>query len=81
MLLLLNIKSPVHDSSLQSDENMVYICTFVFSWLVFNYPQRKNSQDVSCSPSLLTAKTGTSETDRIGYDPFESFINVDRICF
>lgn len=42
--------------------------------------KEKNSQNVSCS-SLLTAKTGTSETDRIGCDPFERFINVDRICF
>lgn len=61
MVFLSNIKFPVHGSGTQSDENMVYICTFVFSWLVFNYPQReKNSQNVSCS-SLLTAQTGTSE--------------------
>lgn len=61
MLFLLNVKSPIHDPSPQSDENMVYICTFVFSWFVFNYPHtQKNSQNVSCS-SLLTAKTGTSE--------------------
>lgn len=41
MLFPLNVKPPIHGSSSQSDENMVYICTFVFSWLAFNYPHRK----------------------------------------
>lgn len=60
MFFLLNIKSPVCGSSPQSDENMVYICTFVFSWLVFNYPQRKRIHKMF-RVLLLTAKTGTSE--------------------
>lgn len=60
MFFLLNIKPPVRGSSPQSDENMVCVCTFVFSWLVFNYPQRKKIHKMF-RVLLLTAKTGTSE--------------------